>query len=212
MTSGFFPFYALSLQFPWCFGIYFSYMSMLILVPYTILRYVQSEQPKNAKTIGRIFRDFALWSLLGVGLSAVILLPSAYQMFMVSGRLDTEQSLISKIWATFTSFYNPDTYRSMFFRFFSNNFQGIGSEFFGDVNYYETINISFSLLFLLVAPQFIYNIFHTQRPMRYRVSSIIGCLLIAGGLLMPVFSLMFKDLHTLFSATALYSCRYLLLF
>ena len=188
----FFPFLCLIVAISLCFGIYFSYMSMLILVPYAILRYVQSEQPKNGKTIGRIFRDFALWILLGVGLSAIILLPSAYQMFMVSGRLNNEQSVVSRIWDTFISFYNPDTYRSTFFRFFSNNFQGIGTEFFGDVNYYETINISFSLLFLLVVPQFIYNIFHVQRPIRYRISSIIGCLLIAGGLLMPVFSLMFN--------------------
>lgn len=90
---------------------------------------------------------------LGLGISAVLWLPE-YYILKTSPRvtLDFYQSLANTA-SNFLHFNSPDYYRSLLARIFSNNLQGIGSEYTGFLNYYESLQLYVGILPLLLLPQ-----------------------------------------------------------
>ena len=84
---------------------------------------------------------------LGLGVSTVLWLPE-YYLLKSSPRvsIDFYQALINTS-QNFLHFNSPEYYRTLLARVFSNNLQGIGSEYAGFLNYYE----SFDFLYYFVS-------------------------------------------------------------
>lgn len=96
-----------------------------------------------------------LSALLGLGLVAAFWLPE-YQLLSASPRISSD--IVEQLNVTTRLFYelNPSAYYwSMVSRLFSNNLQGIGSDYRGYLNYYESIQLYGGLLWLLVIPQYL---------------------------------------------------------
>lgn len=98
---------------------------------------------------------------LGVGVSAVFWLPEYYLLKMsprISG--DFFNSFI-EVMRNFSRLNTPEYYNSLLSRVFSNNLQGVGSEYTGFMNYYESIQLYVGILPLLILPQ-LYIVFSSR--------------------------------------------------
>lgn len=93
--------------------------------------------------------------LLGLGLAAALWLPE-YYLLSASPRISGDT--LERLFATIFHFFEPNPpayYWSLVSRLFSNNLEGIGSEYRGYLNYYESLQLYGGLLWLLVIPQFL---------------------------------------------------------
>lgn len=119
----------------------------------------------------------------GMGLSAALWFPE-YYLLKSSPRIagDFLHVLFETI-LNFTRFNTPEYYWSLLARLYSSNLQGVGSEYNGFLNYYESIQLYVGMLPLIVIPQ-LYVVF------TYRAKWIasLGILLIASFLIFSGFS------------------------
>lgn len=171
------------------FGLYFFYMALLLCFAYGLIRYFQIVEVFKFKKFVTVIKNFFIWITLGLGLSSLVMMPVMSQMLEVSGRINNGESLSSKIINTMFTLYKPEYYKNLFFRFFSNNFQGAGIYYNGFHNYYEGIIVFFSILFIILFPQFIINIFRLKGTKLNRAATLIGILLSGCVLVFPIFSL-----------------------
>ncbi|MDH5386877.1 MAG: YfhO family protein [Gammaproteobacteria bacterium] len=114
----------------------------------------------NREWMLKIIKIGAIY-MLGLGISAVLWLPE-YYLLKSSPRISTDfyTRLVETI-SNFVRFNTPDYYWSLLARIFSNNLQGIGSEYKGFLNYYESIQLYAGLFPLLLLPQ-LYSVFSTR--------------------------------------------------
>lgn len=126
----------------------------------------------------------------GMSLSAVLWLPE-YYVLSSSPRIasDPLQRLLAVVRALFSS--NESAYYfSLVNRIFSNNFEGVGSNYKGFKNYYESLQLFAGLLPLLVIPQAWSVLADRERRL-----VLVGVGLILAALALPGFSMVMNGLQ-----------------
>jgi uncharacterized membrane protein YfhO len=90
---------------------------------------------------------------LGLALSAALWMPE-YYVLKSSPRMGASVSTaFHDTLSGFFRLYEPAYYRTLFARLFSNNLEGVGSDYAGYVNYYESLQPYVGMLPLLLIPQ-----------------------------------------------------------
>jgi len=126
----------------------FYQMFFLVFIYYIFRFYVKFEF--NMKLFLDLTSRLVIILFLSIGLVAVFVLPE-YYLLTNSPRI-SGVSLLS-LFQGMLNLNTADYYFSAFCRLFSNNLQGIGSNYIGFLNYYESIQLYTGLLFLLMIPQ-----------------------------------------------------------
>lgn len=93
----------------------------------------------------------------GIMISMITVLPNAYLILGVSGRVGGEESLWECVVDCIKNPFTLGELKTIFLRFFTNNAQGIGSEFQlpgYQVNYnsYEAVQLFFSVFLVILSP------------------------------------------------------------
>ncbi|MCP1309712.1 YfhO family protein [Paenibacillus tyrfis] len=143
---------------------YFLYMITIFLAIYAVARYLLLYK-FTLKSFFGFFIKLSLCYLLGIGLSAVILFPSAYTA-LSNPRLGMD--LISSVF----QLASISEYISMLARPFSNDILGTNDKFVGWVNYYEAPQLYCGLLTLLLIPQII-NALNRKGKLIYGIFAIV---------------------------------------
>lgn len=194
-------------QWKYCFGLalvcalecasslYFSYMQLAVLGFYILFRIAWEEKlfcKKGMCLTGRLYG----FIVLGIGMGMFSLLPSAFFIFNVSGRMD-EKPFMTRILETL-SFYPSDYYETLGKRFLSGNLEGINL-YSGYLNIYESPNVFLSALFLLTAVQFIVLLCSQRYSWKQRFLLILALASGAFILLIPMGSMIFNGFTYPFS-------------
>ncbi|MEH7252409.1 YfhO family protein [Neobacillus niacini] len=176
---------------------YFLFMISLFIFFYVIFHYILIEKEFRFKSLFYRLVRFFMAYFVGLGAAAVVFLPVAF-LLLSSPR-------------TSGAFFNGNffylatymEYISIFLRSFSNNTLGVGSRYFGSLNYYEGPMLSSSLLFIIALPQLLFAKSKLKNKIAYLAVIAFSLLL----LIYPFFS-------TLFSAFSAFNYRwnYLLVF
>lgn len=132
-------------------SLYFSYMQLAVLGFYILFR-IAWEEKLFCKTgmcwTGRLYG----FMVLGIGMGMFSLLPGAFHILSVSGRMEGEP-LLTRMLQAFC-LYSEGYYGTLGKKFLSGNLEGINL-YSGYMNIYESPNVFLSALFLLAAAQFI---------------------------------------------------------
>ena len=155
-------------------GYYQGYMVMLGLAMFAFLRILLYDR----RTFGARLRLFILEGLsmvFGVLIGALNLLPSVMDV-AGSARLDSNQPLLAKILDNL-SLWGKEYYRTLLYRLFGNHLQGSGNAFLGTGNYYEAINLFFSVLFVLLLFQYLFLIPRQKASVLQKITQYLGVLL-----------------------------------
>lgn len=164
------------------YSVYISYMMLLTAAVYIVLRLFQSHA-ESAKVFIFKLLHLSAFIIIGILISFAVFLPTVYNLLNVSNRIDSHSSLISTFASLFTSLFGKDSagmdyYKSTLLRMISNNLQNPGEASYSYNNYYETIQLFFSVLFLVLLPQFVINIFTKGKRLSLKITTAIGLLLI----------------------------------
>ena len=190
-------------------GYYQGYMIMLFAALYVTIR-VLLFQPAGSKiTAGNNRRSSGPLKLIGIWVSmgfamgfgvlmgGINLLPS-FGILAVTSRLETSGSFLQRLIANL-SLYGQDYYKTLFYRLFSSNLQGVGRYFGGNGNYYEAVNITTGFLTIILLGQFFPVFWHSFRDWRRRIGALTGALICAFMLLVKAGSWMFNGFTYAFS-------------
>ncbi len=174
---------------------YLSYMALLTLAVYVILRLLVLQKGQGIRLYLRSLIRQGLNLVLGVGMGLINLLPSFFLVYRVSSRLDSSMSLAEKLVYYFAP-YSWDYYKTLARKLLSSNLEGIGtatSPYSGYLNYYEAPNLFFSTLFVFLLVQFLISYFRTSKGGRDKLVTLLA---LAGG----AFSLLIMDGSLVFNA------------
>lgn len=155
---------------------YFLYMLSIYLFMYGLFRYLILHRFNTKEFFSFFSKSIALY-VLGVGISALVFLPSSY-VLANSTRLEG-----SLEYPSFFKFASILEYSSIMLRLFSNNLLGIGSMYKGFFNYYESPILYTSVLSLVIIPNWIV-LLEDQRKRLYGLFIVILSIL----LINPFFS------------------------
>lgn len=158
-----------------CSSVYMSYMSLLIGGCYLLYRMVVSDQARGVR-VRRFFLHCAS-ILLGIGIGMVIFLPTAYYLFTISSRLDSDASFLTRIGEYLTP-YSLEFYKTAFLRLFSTTFQGI-QDYNGYSNFYEAPVLFFSALFVLLGFQYLFTVHRQETSRKAKVMQYLAVLFFA---------------------------------
>lgn len=151
-------------------SVYMSYMSLILSGFYVIFRLVLEDE-----TCRNRIRQFFLHCasmVLGIGIGAAVFLPMAYYLLTISSRLDSELSFMDRI-VSYLSWYDTSFYETAFLRLFSTAFQGI-RDYNGYSNFYEAPVLFFSLLFVILALQYVFTIHKQNCPLRRKITQYLA--------------------------------------
>ncbi len=160
-------------------NIYFFYQIVIFFVIYYLLRCwfdPNIRLKKNVLNTGRL----AVISLLGIGLSAVFIMPEYY---LLQSNPRISKAGIQAIFDVTPILNTKAYYFSLIARLFSNNLEGVGSQYIGFLNYYESLQLYTSILSILLIPQAIYSL-----DKRKKLLLATGCLIILLFLIFPWFA------------------------
>lgn len=155
-----------------CSSTYMSYMSLLMAGAYLLYRAVL-EDGAPAKRV-RLFLARCGEILLGLGLGAVVFLPSVRFLTTVSSRLDKGGSLLGRMWE-YCSLFPAEFYRTAFLRFFSTTFEGI-AQYNGYSNLYEAPVLFFGVLFVILLPQYLFSIRRQEASRKSKILQYVAVL------------------------------------
>lgn len=158
-----------------CSSVYMSYMSLMIGGCYLLYRMVVSDQARGVR-VRRFFLHCAS-ILLGIGIGMVIFLPTAYYLFTISSRLDSDASFLTRIGEYLTP-YSLEFYKTAFLRLFSTTFQGI-QDYNGYSNFYEAPVLFFSALFVLLGFQYLFTVHRQETSRKAKVMQYLAVLFFA---------------------------------
>ena len=180
---------------------YLAYMSLILTGCYLIVRLLMMEQ-ENTKTKFRLFLTSCGGILLGVGMSLMVLLPTAAVIFGVSARMDSGGSVLSRI-VDGLSLYPGIYYETLLDRFFSSNLRGMAvhnvSGYAGYINYYEDPAVFTSTLFVFLGVQYLFLLWRTNGSRRRKVIGYGVAAVIALALLLPLGGIVFNGFTEPFS-------------
>ena len=187
-------------------SVYFSFMSLLGLGIYLIIRLCMMEKISFVQKAKRFFGG-CLLILLGLGMSMVIFLPMASCILQVSGRLssdETTQGVFYWLARPFSKFEDR-YYQSILLRLFSSAFQTTGEladdsfEFW--LNYYEDPVLFCSILTIVADAQLLLLYFRQKVSIRKKIFVYLTALLI-------IFSITFPLVGSMFNGLSIYSARF----
>ncbi len=152
-----------------CSSTYMTYMSLLMAGAYLLYRAVLEDGPFPRRA--RLFLARCGEIALGLGLGAVVFLPSAHFLTTVSSRMSSGGSFLNRL-LQYCSLFPADFYRTAFLRLFSTTFEGI-AQYGGYSNFYEAPVLFFSVLFVILLPQYLVSI---RRQDVSRKAKLLQCL------------------------------------
>ncbi len=171
------------------FSVYFSYMMFMFAAIYTILRsiYCYDELKKIIVKISCV----AGCIIFGICISAIVFLPSVNSIGLIGYRLNSSTNFISQIIQHLQSNYDKIYYTTIVGRFFSNNAQGVDG--IGTwINYFESPQLFFSVLLILIIPQWLYKNLFEQKEKKKLTIFVTGFLLVIVMLFIPIGSIVFN--------------------
>lgn len=158
---------------------YMGYTVTIFIFVYGLLRYLFENKFKIKEFVRYYIRLISLY-LTAIGCSAIIFLPMCYQL-LTSPRVKDADSIIPSLIA------DKYTLASSFARLFSNNIMGI-NEYIGNLNYYESIILSTSVVVLLLIPQIFSFIKNKRKRYIIFISMIIGIISVSSPMVAYVFN------------------------
>lgn len=174
---------------------YIGYMVLLFCGIYMLFRLL-AEEDFCWRTFLKKASRMILSVLLGLCISAVVFLPTAYLILKVSSRLDSGASVLDTFWAYFSGGYSRSEFVGIILRFFSNNAQGIGSDFQSYDNYYEVPQFFFSSVFVICLSQLVWigirRIKQRECLLRKKIIIAVAALLVVFLIFNPAGSLIFN--------------------
>ncbi len=160
-------------------SMYIAYMTLLCAGVYVLLRLAWMGSASILRYIVDVVHAGGVM-LLGVGMGAVNLLPSALAIAKVSGRLGESASLASRLFAS----YPREFYVTLLGRMLSTTARGI-NVYDGYKNYYEGPCLFFSTLFLFLMVQYVCLLPRRKEAIRQRLVEVIALFGAAFGILFP---------------------------
>lgn len=162
---------------------YFLFIMTIFLFIYASLRYLTFEKKNWEGYIRLVFKAVGNY-IIGIMIAGFILIPTVVYV-LSSPRINGSVSP--------TMFDSISYYVTSYFRLFSNNTVGIGSDFLGVIFYYDAPIFYSSILCLLLIPQF----FVTYSK-KYTISVIILYVILIVFAIFPFFSIMLNAFSKLY--------------
>ncbi|MEL7605882.1 MAG: YfhO family protein [Sedimentibacter saalensis] len=175
------------------YSVYFSYMMFMFAAIYTVLRsiYCHNKFKKIIKKISCV----AGCIIFGLCFSAIIFLPSANSIALVGYRLNSNSNFVTQLIQHLQINYDKIYYKTILGRFFSNNAQGVDG--IGTwINYFESPQLFFSVMLVLLIPQWLYKNIFKQKEKKKLIIFLIGFLLVLIMLFIPIGSIVFNGFST----------------
>lgn len=158
---------------------YLSYMVLLLCAMYVPLRLFLLRREGFARFIGAVLLQ-GLSLLLGVFMGILNLLPSYALVFSVSSRMSSNQSFLTRCLESFRPWPEAAYYKALVYRLLSSTFQGINladSGYSGHANFYDTVNLFYSGLLVILLVQFLLTIFFRRETgLRTRLVQLFAVL------------------------------------
>lgn len=147
----------------WLAAVYSTYLGymMFVCLGFYILVRLFGMGKGSAKGKWRMLGILYGSMLLGIGMGAVVLFPSAFTIFGISGRLESQAGLFERIGNSLLP-YKGIHYKTLFYKFFSSYLEGLTQVketnvlYTGAINYYEDPNVFCSTLFLVLGCQYVF--------------------------------------------------------
>ena len=177
-------------------SVYMSYMTLLTVGIYLVLRIASFDMSFKERI--SLFLKSAYSILLGLGMSAIVFIPSALYLLSTSSRLNYSESLIGRFLENLVPYSNA-YYQTLFYRLFSSNLEGIYENYTGYLNYYEAPVVFLTGLFVILILQYIFTIHKQERPKRVKVIQYIALFVAAFLILVPAGSLIYNAFAYAFS-------------
>lgn len=165
---------ALAVSFTVLASVYMSYMTLLTVGIYLLIRLLSMDGP--VKSRARLFFQNCGSILLGIGMIMAVFLPSAFYIMNISSRLDNSGSILTRFLENLTP-YSPRFYETAFYRLFSSNLCGISENYTGVINYYEAPVLFVSVLFVILFVQYLFTIHRQDTFRKWKVLQYISIVL-----------------------------------
>lgn len=160
---------------------YMLYAVSIYIYIYMVLRYTYT-YGKDIKKIIKKIMQVSLLYMLGIGISAVVFIPSAYVILSSPRLSSTVDFSIFSTWG-----FNKLV--SIFIRVFSANLLGINDYAGPALDYYEAMILSSSVLVVLLIPQLFIIVRNDKRK---KFILVCSSLMIILGILFPLVSYLFN--------------------
>lgn len=179
---------------------YLGYMMFVCLGFYILIRlFGMEEGPRRKKfrMLGILYGSM----LLGIGMGAFTMFPTAFTIFGVSGRLESQAGLLERIGNSLLP-YEPIHYKTLFYKFFSSYLEGLtqvketGVLYTGAINYYEDPNVFCSTLFIILGCQYVFCLPKLSMPKRQKALRAGLLALLAFCLALPFSGLVMNGFST----------------
>jgi uncharacterized membrane protein YfhO len=182
---------------------YFGYMIVLFGSVYALLRIGWVNMGEGAMRSGgfkgywRLLWPLVLAVVIGIAIAGVLVLPFVELTVSVSSRLSNDLTFLQKLKRAFTEGFDFEYYGALFSRLATNNMMGKGIY----QDYYEYPQLSFSMMNLIVLPQFLFMWFRmgSRRAALKgrRLLQILAVLLVVLSLVFPFASYAFNGFGTI---------------
>ncbi|MCI6996631.1 MAG: YfhO family protein [Eubacterium sp.] len=176
-------------------SLYFSYMQFVVLGFYILFRIAWDGKLFSKTGICQTGKTYG-FMVLGIGMGMFSLLPSAFQIFGVSGRMEGKPLLTRVMEAL--CLYPEAYYETLGKKFLSGNLEGINA-YSGYMNIYESPNIFLSVLFVLAAAQFMMLMCSKHYSRKQKILLLLAVAAGAFVLLIPLGSMIFNGFSYPFS-------------
>lgn len=182
---------------------YLAYMSCLTTGVYLIFRVLLVTELPVKERLNRFLR-VCLGMLLGVLMGLCVLLPSAYVIFGVTSRMESDSTLVQRLLEGFRPM-QEDSYLTLLYRFFSANLLNKNGDYKGYGNYYEDPSVFASIFLVIFGVQYLCVLWRS-RMSHYKKCVFYG----AAGLI--AFCLLFPLAGIIFNGCSVYMSRFTFVF
>ncbi|MGN0596116.1 MAG: YfhO family protein [Ruminiclostridium sp.] len=148
-------------------SIYLSYMLYLPAAVYAVIRYFMINKKIKAKHFIMKFITMAAQILLGFGCAMAAALPNIC-IILNSGRVSAGEGKLQQF-INYLGQWNFGDINYILQRTVSSGILGTGNDFILPVNYYEAVQLFFSVFIILVIFQFLFTIHRSQDSLRNRI-------------------------------------------
>lgn len=178
-------------------SVYVGYMILLFAAIYALLRIWYLHGHLAWKEWWKIAWPAIASVLVGVMISMATVLPNAYLILGVSGRVGGEESLWQRIVECIRTPFTLGELKTIVLRFFTNNAQGVGSEFQlpgyqVNYNYYEAVQLFFSVFLVILAPVWFVCRIRENIPKHQKGSILVATGLVGLLIIHPLGAMMFN--------------------
>lgn len=179
-------------------SLYTAYMQLLVLGFYVLFRVSWEKKLFSVDGIISVGKIYG-FMLLGIGMGLIQLVPSAYYIAKISGRVSGE-SFLQRVVSMVTTLYSKEYYKVLGLRLFSSNILGVQmNDYQGFANYYEDPNVFLSALFIIAFVQFCCMIFTKQFTKKQKGLLVLTFVAFSFVLLVPLGSATFNGFAYPFS-------------